>query len=88
MAETRNCEPSQEFCWLPRLRDTADVRKRHGSDSETVEDLKVSAARITELIEENRRLRDEIDELRREGRYVAELYDVVVERVRTDSTER
>ncbi|MGN6197320.1 hypothetical protein [Humibacter sp.] len=48
----------------------------------------MSAARITELIEENRRLRDEIDELRREGRYVAELYDVVVERVRTDSTER
>lgn len=70
---------------MASLGDVAEVRERYGSLQAALNSL--GSSQITELIEQNRRLRDEIDELRREGRYVAELYDVVVERVRTDSTE-
>ncbi|MHA7987248.1 hypothetical protein ACX9R5_15725 [Rathayibacter sp. CAU 1779] len=65
------------------LSDLAQVRSRYGSIQAALES--VDADGIQRLTEENRRLREEIDELRREGRYVAELYDLVIERVRVDS---
>lgn len=67
------------------LGDLAAVRRRYGSLQAALDS--VGAPNIAELTEENQRLRDEIDELRREGRYVAELYDLVIERVRADAAE-
>lgn len=71
---------------MASLTDVAEVRTHYGSLSQALES--VGTARIEELLSENRRLREEIDELRREGRYVAELYDLVLERVRSDATPR
>lgn len=68
---------------MASLSDVAEVRERYGSLQRALET--VDTERIEQLISENRRLREEIDELRREGRYVAELYDLVLERVRDDA---
>jgi hypothetical protein len=68
---------------MASLSDVAEVRERYGSLQRALET--VDTERIEQLISENRRLREEIDELRREGRYVAELYDLVLERVRADA---
>jgi hypothetical protein len=62
------------------------VRQRYGSLEELI--VRLDVDRIDSLIDENARLRDEIDGLRREGRYVAELYDLVIERIRADTAPK
>ncbi|GAB3612419.1 hypothetical protein [Humibacter ginsengisoli] len=70
---------------MASLKDLAEVRERNGTLQAAFDRLR---PQLDELVRENRRLRDEIDELRREGRHVAELYDLVVERVRSDAERR
>jgi hypothetical protein len=70
---------------MASLTELADFRARHGSVRPTLETAETDGLRLDELERVNTQLREEIDELRREGRYVAELYDLVLERVRADA---
>jgi cell division protein FtsB len=70
---------------MATLADMAEVRTSHGSLKNALDAIHAAQADIDTLSRENRQLREEIDELRREGRYVAELYDLVLERVRADA---
>jgi cell division protein FtsB len=74
------------------LRDLADVREKYGSVARALEQfdhilasLANASAEIEQLKAQNTQLRDDIDELRRDGRRVAELYDLVFEQVRSDA---
>lgn len=70
------------------LHDVAVARERHGSIAERFDTLDPSEpARTREELERQiAQLRVEIDELRSEGRHVAELYDLIFERVRDRSS--
>lgn len=78
---------------LDGLADIADVRAVHGSVGTSL-DLVFAAidrqkaeidglkAEIDRLMTEIERLTGEVDEMRKDGRYVAELYDLVFTRLR------
>jgi cell division protein FtsB len=68
---------------LESLRELEEVRERYGSLQAAL--AATDAERLARLEAENAALREEIDELRSQGRYVAELYDLVIERVRADA---
>lgn len=71
------------------LHDLAVARERHGSIAERFDALDPGdLVRAREELERQiAELRAEIDELRSEGRHVAELYDLVFERVREERTK-
>ncbi len=67
------------------LRDLAAARERYGSLESGLGKIDELSTELARVRSENTQLRDDIDELRRDGRRVAELYDLVFEQVRADS---
>jgi hypothetical protein len=68
---------------MASMRELSEIREKYGSLEAALEVSR--GGRVSRLEQEVLRLREEIDELRRDGRYVAELYDLVIERVRSDA---
>lgn len=59
------------------LRDLQRTREQHGDLSRLVDENKRLIKRLERAESDLREVRAEIDELRRDGRHVAELYDLV-----------